>query len=75
MDFAQQLVNGVQIGSAYALGAIGYTMGMAFPNGINFAHGDTIMVGSSCGTALLPEQRTAGLGALQPPPQSAHCWA
>ena len=46
MDFAQQLVNGVQIGSVYALVAIGYTMVYGIAKMINFAHGDIIMVGS-----------------------------
>ena len=46
MDFAQQLVNGVQIGSMYALVAIGYTMVYGIAKMINFAHGDIIMVGS-----------------------------
>lgn len=46
MDFVQQLVNGVQIGSVYALVAIGYTMVYGIAKMINFAHGDIIMVGS-----------------------------
>ena len=46
MDFAQQLVNGVQIGSVYALVAIGYTMVYGIAKMINFAHGDIIMAGS-----------------------------
>ena len=46
MDFAQQLVNGVQIGSVYALVAIGYTMVYGIAKMSNFAHGDIIMVGS-----------------------------
>ena len=46
MDFAQQLVTGVQIGSVYALVAIGYTMVYGIAKMINFAHGDIIMVGS-----------------------------
>lgn len=46
MEFAQQLVNGVQIGSIYALVAIGYTMVYGIAKMINFAHGDIIMVGS-----------------------------
>ena len=46
MDFAQQLVNGVQIGSVYALVAIGYTMVYGIAKMINFAHGDIIMGGS-----------------------------
>ena len=46
MDFAQQLINGIQTGSVYALVAIGYTMVYGIAKMINFAHGDIIMVGS-----------------------------
>ena len=46
MDFAQQLINGIQLGSIYALIAIGYTMVYGIATMINFAHGDIIMVGS-----------------------------
>lgn len=46
MDFAQQLINGIQLGSIYALVAIGYTMVYGIAKMINFAHGDIIMVGS-----------------------------
>ena len=46
MDFAQQLINGIQLGSIYALIAIGYTMVYGIAKMINFAHGDIIMVGS-----------------------------
>ena len=46
MDFAQQLVNGVQIGSVYALVAIGYTMVYGILRLINFAHGDILMLGA-----------------------------
>ncbi len=44
--FIQQLINGLQLGSIYALVALGYTMVYGIAKLINFAHGDIIMVGS-----------------------------
>lgn len=44
--FLNQLVNGLQIGSIYALIALGYTMVYGIVKLINFAHGDIIMVGA-----------------------------
>ena len=41
-----QLINGLQIGSIYALIALGYTMVYGIVKLINFAHGDIIMVGA-----------------------------
>lgn len=46
MDFIRQLINGLSIGSVYALVALGYTMVYGIVKLINFAHGDIIMVGS-----------------------------
>lgn len=45
MDFITQLFNGLQLGSIYALVALGYTMVYGIARLINFAHGDIIMVG------------------------------
>lgn len=44
--FLQLLVYGLQLGSVYALLAIGYTMVYGIVNMINFAHGDFLMVGA-----------------------------
>lgn len=46
MTFLYQMINGVQIGSIYALVALGYSMVYGIVKLINFAHGDIIMVGS-----------------------------
>lgn len=49
MDFStflQQLINGISLGSMYALIAIGYTMVYGTLRLINFAHGDIMMVGA-----------------------------
>ncbi len=42
----QQLLNGLTIGSTYALIAIGYTMVYGIIGMINFAHGEVYMIGS-----------------------------
>ncbi|OQW50981.1 MAG: branched-chain amino acid ABC transporter permease LivH [Candidatus Raskinella chloraquaticus] len=44
--FAQQLINGVTLGSIYGLIAIGYTMVFGIIGMVNFAHGDLFMVSS-----------------------------
>jgi branched-chain amino acid transport system permease protein len=44
--FIQQLINGLVLGSMYALVALGYTMVYGIINLINFAHGDVLMVGA-----------------------------
>src|SRR2546421_993856 len=44
--FLQQLINGLSVGSIYALIAVGYTMVYGVLQLINFAHGDVFMVGS-----------------------------
>ena len=45
MLFVAQLINGLQLGSIYALVALGYTMVYGIIKLLNFAHGDIIMVG------------------------------
>jgi branched-chain amino acid transport system permease protein len=44
--FLQQLVNGLEIGSLYALVALGYTLIYGILEMLNFAHGDVYMVGA-----------------------------
>ena len=44
--FIQQILNGLILGSIYALVALGYTMVYGILNLINFAHGDILMVGA-----------------------------
>ncbi len=50
--FVQQLINGLTIGSIYALIALGYTMVYGILRLINFAHGDIYMVGAYAGYLL-----------------------
>lgn len=49
----RQLVNGLSLGSIYALIALGYTMVYGIVKLINFAHGDILMVGSYCGFFIM----------------------
>jgi branched-chain amino acid transport system permease protein len=51
--YLQQLVNGLTVGSVYALIALGYTMVYGVLEMINFAHGDVFMVGSFVGLLVL----------------------
>lgn len=47
----QQLVNGITLGSTYALIAIGYTLVLGVLNKLNIAHGELFMVGAFTGIA------------------------
>ena len=56
MTFLSHLINGISLGSVYALIALGYTMVYGIAKMLNFAHGDVIMVGayiSFCTTSYL----------------------
>ena len=60
MSFISYLINGISLGSVYAIIALGYTMVYGIAKMLNFAHGDVIMVGAyivlTCvtGTGLNP---------------------
>ncbi|HVL75109.1 MAG TPA: branched-chain amino acid ABC transporter permease [Noviherbaspirillum sp.] len=49
----QQIINGLVLGSMYALIALGYTMVYGVLNLINFAHGDVLMIGAMVGIMIL----------------------
>ncbi|MEO7427331.1 MAG: branched-chain amino acid ABC transporter permease [Fibrobacteria bacterium] len=51
-SFLQQLINGISLGSIYALVALGYTMVYGVLRLINFAHGDVYMLGAYFGFYL-----------------------
>lgn len=51
--FLQQLINGLSLGSVYALIALGYTMVYGIVKLINFAHGDVLMLGAYSGYFVL----------------------
>ena len=45
MGFLNNLINGISLGSIYAVIALGYTLVYGIAKMVNFAHGDVIMVG------------------------------
>ena len=67
-EFLQHLVNGLSVGTIYALIALGYTMVYGVLRLINFAHGDVYMVGAFIGfylsTAMGVDQNPTLLKAL-----------
>ena len=65
-QFLQQLINGIQIGSIYALIALGYTMVYGIVRLINFAHADIFMVGAYMGFFLAPVMAKIFGGAFIP---------
>jgi len=62
-EFLQQLVNGLILGSVYALIALGYTMVYGILRLINFAHGDVYMLGAFCAFYLARWMGAGGTGA------------
>lgn len=54
MDWLQQLINGLALGSIYALIALGYTMVYGVLRFINFAHSDVLMLGAFAAFFLAP---------------------
>lgn len=61
MEFLLQIINGLQIGSIYALISLGYTMVYGIAQLINFAHGDIIMVGAYISLFSIPLFTRMGL--------------
>lgn len=61
--FLQQLINGLSVGSIFALIALGYTMVYGIIKLINFAHGDIYMLGAYVGFFA---STSLGLGFFQP---------
>src|SRR4029079_18849635 len=63
MEFLQQLINGLSLGSIYALIALGYTMVYGVLRFINFAHADVLMLGAYAAYFLAP-----AIGVIMPLP-------
>ena len=59
--FLQQIINGLVLGSVYALVALGYTMVYGIINLINFAHGDVLMVGALTSWTVVTVLADSGL--------------
>jgi branched-chain amino acid transport system permease protein len=59
--FLQQIINGLVLGSIYALVALGYTMVYGILGLINFAHGDIVMVGAMVALAVFQVLAASGV--------------
>ena len=59
--FIQQIINGLVLGSMYALVALGYTMVYGIINLINFAHGEVLMVGALVSWTIVTGLADSGL--------------
>ena len=59
----QQIINGLVLGSMYALVALGYTMVYGIINLINFAHGEVLMVGALTSWTIIGLMQSAMPGA------------
>ncbi len=57
----QQLINGLTLGSIYALVALGYTMVYGILGLINFAHGEVVMIGALTALAAIKPLAAAGV--------------
>ena len=57
----QQIINGLVLGSVYALVALGYTMVYGIINLINFAHGEVLMVGALTSWTIVTTFKDSGL--------------
>ncbi len=64
--YLQQLVNGITVGSTYALIAIGYTMVYGIIGMINFAHGEVYMIGSYIAFMVIAALMAVGVTATLP---------
>jgi branched-chain amino acid transport system permease protein len=67
--FLQQIINGLVLGSIYALVALGYTMVYGILGLINFAHGDLVMVGALVALTVIQ----ALFGSVVPAPLAIAC--
>lgn len=61
MSFLSYLINGISLGSVYAIIALGYTMVYGIAKMLNFAHGDVIMIG---GFVVFTATSSAGMNPL-----------
>ena len=64
MQFLSYLVNGISLGSIYAVIALGYTMVYGIARMLNFAHGDVIMVGGYVAFVMMTSRGLPALAAI-----------
>jgi branched-chain amino acid transport system permease protein len=62
--FIQQLINGLTLGTVYAVVALGYTMVYGIIQLINFAHGDVVMVGAMVAFSVIGAFAPSGTAPL-----------
>ena len=68
--FLQQMINGLTLGSVYAIVALGYTMVYGIIQLINFAHGEVVMIGAMVAYTVIVVLIGANTGL---PPRSSSC--
>ena len=64
LEFIQQIINGLTLGSIYGLIAIGYTMVYGIIGMINFAHGEIYMIGAYVGLLVITALGVAGVASI-----------
>jgi branched-chain amino acid transport system permease protein len=62
--FLQQIINGVTLGSVYAVVALGYTMVYGIIQLINFAHGEVVMIGAMVAFTVISALASGGMPPL-----------
>jgi len=62
VDFIQQIINGLTLGSVYAIVALGYTMVYGIVQLINFAHGEVVMIGAMVALSVISTMSASGSG-------------
>src|SRR5437763_15575760 len=62
--FLQQIINGLTLGSVYAVVALGYTMVYGIIQLINFAHGEVVMIGAMVAFTVINALVPSGLPPL-----------
>ena len=73
--FFSQLINGLSLGSIYALIALGYSMVYGIILLLNFAHGDVIMVGAYMSWFVMNQLGLGPVTRSVPPSSPVRCWA
>ena len=64
MSFISYLINGLSLGSVYAIIALGYTMVYGIAKMLNFAHGDVIMVGAYTAFIAMTQAGVSPVGSV-----------
>ena len=72
--FFSQLINGLSLGSIYALIALGYSMVYGIILLLNFAHGDVIMVGAYMSWFVMNQLGLGRSPPCAPPSSPVRCW-